>query len=78
MLPFFGTRQDSFPVLARIPVFPDTPPDSINFAVLTPIISFFGTRQDSFPVLSKEKSICYFFYLEKTIYFSFFYLVKSL
>ena len=27
---------------------------------------------------SKEKSICYFFYLEKVIYSGFFYLVKSL
>ena len=27
---------------------------------------------------SKEKLICFFFYLEKITYFSFFYLVKSL
>ena len=27
---------------------------------------------------SKEKPMCYFFYLEKVIYFGFFYLVKNL
>ena len=50
----FGTRQDSFPVLARIPLSPDTPPDSItlryshrlyHFSILVRIV--FRTRTDS-------------------------------
>ena len=31
ILPLFGCRQDSFPVFARIPLFPGTGPDSIIF-----------------------------------------------
>ena len=62
ILPFFGTRSDSFSVLARILPFPGTRPDSIvfryrpwfyHFSVLIRRVFRFSYRFYLFPVISQ-------------------------